>query len=97
MFNFQKEPSLYYEHSVGGFTINISLLGNMPLHKSFLQSPCFKQCPSATAIDTSKQQAVAPITGAYLSLRDHDCCSRFLSATIHDFVGLDYHMYHALP
>ena len=90
LFNFQKEPGLDRGHPIGGFTMHISSSGKIPLQKAFLQSPCFKRPPSQTAIDTSKRQAVALRTGAYLSSHDHDWRSKFLNAMIHDFARFGF-------
>ena len=65
--------------------MQISSSGNMPLQKAFLQSPYFKRRPLETAIDTSKRQAVALRTGAYLFFRDHDWRSKFPSVMMRDF------------
>ena len=69
---------------MGGFTIQISSLGKIPLQNAFLQSPCFNLRPSLTAIEVSSLDAVALSTGAYLSSWDHIRFSKFPKATIRD-------------
>ena len=68
----------------GGFTIQISSSGKIPLQKAFLQSACFRRQPSSTAMDVNKRAAVELRTGACLSSQDQIRRSRFPSATIRD-------------
>ena len=76
-------------HPAGGFTIQISSSGKIPLQKAFLQLSCFNHRPLLTAIDTNKRVAVELRTGAYLSSRDQILCFGFPSATMQDLALFD--------
>ena len=64
--------------------------GKIPLQKAFLQSACFRQQPSSTAIDTRSRDAVELTTGAYLSSRDHILRYKLPSATIRDLARFGF-------
>ena len=84
LFSFQNVPLVERGQLAGGFTIQISSSGKIPLQKVFLQSACFRRGLSLTAMDVNKRAAVELRTGAYLSSRDHIRYSRLPSATIQD-------------